>query len=521
MYHPSLKEFTKKAKEGYLIPVYKEISADLETPISVFSRIETGKYAFLLESVEKGKKISRYSLLGSDPSLIFKIKGKRIEIIRGDGKKSYETPNPLEALKKLVLSYKTVKDESLPGFSGGAVGYLGYGIVRLFKELPDENPGDLNLPDALFFFAHTFLLFDHLKHSIKIVSCAPIKGNPKRAYQEATQKIETLIKQLRKPARIKSKVPLGDLEAPRDERQSLPRGSRDPSGREAKSPSGISSPLGTRGKVKIKSNLRKDEFKRMVEKVKEYIKAKEVRQVIISQRLETGINVSPLNIYRALRTINPSPYMFYLKYRDLRLIGASPENLVKLEGRRVMTRPVASTRPRGEDAREDERMVQELFNSPKERSEHLMLSRLCKKELEAVCQRNSIKMERKMEIEKYSHVMHLVSTISGRLKKSKDVFDLIYACFPSATITGVPKKRAMEIIEEVESIKRGPYTGAIGTLSFSGDLDLGIIVRSIIIKGKRAYIPVGCGIVTASIPEKEYQETRYKAQAQIEAIEAA
>ena len=494
MYHPSLKEFIGKAKEGNLIPVYKEILADLETPISVFSKIETGKYAFLLESVEKGKKISRYSLLGSDPSLIFKIKGKRIEIIRGDGKKSYETPNPLEALKKLVLSYKTVKDESLPGFSGGAVGYLGYGIVRLFKELPDENPDDLNLPDALFFFAHTFLLFDHLKHSTKIVSCAPIKGNPKRAYQEATQKIETLIKQLRKPARIKSKVHPSNWQRQLD---------------------------GPKSKVKIKSNLRKDEFKRMVKKIKEYIKAKEVEQVIISQRLETKINIPPFNIYRALRAINPSPYMFYLKCGNLRLIGASPENLVKLEGRRVMTRPVASTRPRGEDAREDERMVQELFNSPKERSEHLMLSRLCKKELEAVCQRNSIKMERKMEIEKYSHVMHLVSTISGRLKKSKDVFDLIYACFPSATITGVPKKRAMEIIEEVESIKRGPYTGAIGTLSFSGDLDLGIIVRSMIIKGKRAYIPVGCGIVAASIPEKEYQETRYKAQAQIKAIETA
>ncbi|MCK4648953.1 anthranilate synthase component I family protein, partial [bacterium] len=274
-------------------------------------------------------------------------------------------------------------------------------------------------------------------------------------------------------------------------------------------------------RIKIKSNLTKEEFKRMVEKIREYIKVEEVEQVIISQRLETKINVSPFNIYRALRAINPSPYMFYLKCGNLRLIGASPENLVKLEGRRIMTRPVASTRPRGKDAREDERMAQELFNSPKERSEHLMLARLCKKELEAVCERGSIRMERKMEIEKYSHVMHLVSTISGRLKKSKDAFDLIYACFPSATITGVPKQRAMEIIEEVESIKRGPYTGAIGTLSFSGDLDLGIIVRSIIIKGKRAYIPVGCGIVAASIPEKEYQETRYKARAQIEAIGTA
>lgn len=493
MYHPSLEEFIEKTKEGNLIPVYKEVSADLETPISIFSRIETGKYAFLLESVEKGKEIGRYSLLGSDPSLIFKIKGKRIETIRENRKENYETPNPLETLKKLVLNYKTVKDESLPGFVGGAVGFLGYDIARLLEKLPDKNPDDLNLPDALFFFARTFLLFDHLKHSIKIVSCAQIEGNPKKAYQEAIEKIETLIAQLRKPTKLKSRIS-AKLTAGRQD-----QGSR----------------------IKIESNLTKEEFKRMVERIKGYIKAKEVRQVIVSQRLETRIDVPPFNIYRALRAINPSPYMFYLKCGDLRLIGASPENLVKLEGRMVITKPVASTRPRGKDTLEDEKMAQELSHSPKERAEHLMLARLCQKELEGVCERDSIKMEGKMEIERYSHVMHLVSTISGRLKEKKDAFDLIYTCFPSATITGVPKKRAMEIIEEIEPIKRGPYTGAIGTLSFSGDLDLGIIVRSIIIKGKRAYIPVGCGIVAASIPEKEYQETRYKAQAQIEAIEAA
>jgi anthranilate synthase component 1 len=496
MYHPSLKEFIKKAKEGHLIPVYREIPADLETPISIFSRLETGKYAFLLEGIEKGKEISRYCLLGSDPSLIFKTNGKRVEIIRGNRKENYETPNPLEALKKLVLSYKTVKDENLPGFVGGAVGYLGYDSACLLEELPNENPDDLNLPDALFFFAPTFLLFDHLKHSIKIVSCAQIREDPSKAYQEAIEKVATLIARLRKPTKLKSSISAKSVLDGADRQD---QGSR----------------------IKIKSNLTKNEFKKMVEEIKRYIKAKEVRQVIISQRLETKINVPPFNIYRALRAINPSPYMFYLKYGNLRLIGASPENLVKLEGRRVITRPVASTRPRGKDAQQDLAMAQELFNSPKERSEHLMLAHLCKKELEEVCERGSIKMVKKMEIERYSHVMHLVSTISGRLKKDKEAFDLIYTCFPSATITGLPKKRAMKIIEKVESIKRGPYTGAIGTLSFSGDLDLGIVVRSIIIKGKRAYIPVGCGIVAASLPEKEYQETRYKAQAQIRAIETA
>lgn len=485
MYYPSLEVFTKRAKAKNLIPVCREISADLETPISIFGKIDTGQYAFLLENIEKGQILGRYSLLGSDPSLIFKVKGRKVQIIRGTREESHEVSNPLQTLKKLMTDYSVARDENLPGFSGGAVGYLGYDLVRSFERLPDKNPDDLGLPDALFFFTDTFLLFDHLTHKVRVVANVEVEGNPEEAYRRAIEKIEALVKQVREPSKLLSEL--------RDRKR----------------------------KVKIRSNLAREEFEGMVQRVKEYIEAKEVSQVIVSQRLETKIDVSSFNIYRVLRAINPSPYTFYLKCGDLKLVGASPENLVKVEDRTVITRPVASTRPRGKNLQEDDQMARELFNSPKERSEHMMLSRLCKEELKEVCEMDSIKMEKAMEIERYSHVLHLVSTISGKLKEDKDSFDLLYACFPSATITGVPKRRAMEIIEEIESVKRGPYTGALGTLSFSGDLDMGIIVRTIIIKGDHAYIPVGCGIVAASIPEKEYQETMHKAQAQIRAIEAA
>jgi anthranilate synthase component 1 len=485
MYSPSAEDFIKRAREENLISVYREISADLETPISIFSKIDTGEYAFLLENAEKGQTIGRYSLLGSDPSLVFKVKGKRVQIIKRDSQESYEVPDPLETLKKLITDYRVVKDENLPEFTGGAVGYLGYDMVRSFERLPDKNPDDLDLPDALFFFADTFLLFDHLKHKIKVVACTQVCGEPEVAYKGAVEKIEVLVKQLREPSKIVSELEDG--------------------GR----------------KVEIKSNLTREEFERMVRMAKEYIEAGEARQTIVSQRLEAEIDVSPFNIYRALRGINPSPYMFYLKCGNMKLIGASPENLLKVKGRTVITRPVASTHPRGKDLQEDDQMALELCNSPKERSEHTMLSRLCMKELEEVCEKDSLKMDSEMEIEKYSHVMHFVSTISGRLREDKDSFDLLYICFPSATITGVPKRRAMEIIEEIEPVKRGPYTGSVGVLSFSGGLDLGIIVRTIIVKGNQAYIPVGCGIVADSIPEREYQETMHKAQAQIKAIEIA
>ncbi len=485
MYYPTLKEFIKKSKKGNLIPVYREILADFETPVSAFTKIDTGDYAYLLESAEKGEKMGRYSFLGSNPSLIFKSKGRRVEII-SDGKKEVrKVSDPLIALKKLMAQYKFVKVKELPRFIGGMVGYLSYDMVRFFEKLPDKNQDDLNLPDAIFLLTDTILIFDHLEHKIKVISNAHIKKNPEKAYQEAIGKIEGLISQLRKPSRMKSQV---------------------------KSP---------KSKVKIKSNFTKEEFKKSVKKAKEYIKAGDIIQVVPSQRLETKITVSPFDIYRALRTINPSPYMYYLKCEDLRLIGSSPEILVRLEEGVVEVRPIAGTRHRGKTLKEDKTLEKELLAHPKDKAEHMMLVDLGKRDVRKVSRPGSVRVNELMSIEKYSHVMHIVSDITGRLRKDKDSFDVLRSNFPAGTVVGSPRKRAMEIIEELEPVRRGPYAGAVGYFSFSGNLDTCIIIRTIVIKGNQAYIQAGAGIVADSVPEKEYQETINKARALIKAIEMA
>ncbi len=485
MYYPSLKEFIRKSKKGNLIPVYREVLADLETPVSAFSKIDTGDYAYLLESAERGEKLGRYSFLGSNPSLIFKSKGRRVEIV-SDGKKKVQlVSEPLITLKKLMAGYKFVKVKGLPRFVGGMVGYLSYDMVRFFEEIPDENPDDLNLPDAIFLLTDTLLIFDHLEHKIKVISNAYVKKSPKKAYQEAVRKIEDLISQLRKPSRIKSKV------------------------------------QSQKSKVKIKSNFTKEGFKKKVRKAKEYIKAGDIIQVVPSQRLETKINVDPFDIYRALRTINPSPYMYYLKCKDLRLIGSSPEILVRLEEGVVEVRPIAGTRHRGKTLKEDQALEKELLAHPKDRAEHMMLVDLGKRDVRKVSRPGSVRVNELMVIEKYSHVMHIVSDITGRLRKNKDSFDVLRSNFPAGTVVGSPRKKALEIIEELEPVRRGPYAGAVGYFSFSGNLDTCITIRTIIIKGNRAYIQAGAGIVADSIPEREYQETMNKAKALIRAIEVA
>lgn len=485
MYYPSLKEFIRKSKRGNLIPVYKEILADFETPVSAFTKIDTGDYAYLLESAERGEKLGRYSFLGSNPSLIFKSKGRRVEIISEGKKKIQEVFDPLITLKKLMADYKFVKVKGLPRFVGGMVGYLAYDMVRFFEEIPDENPDDLNLPDAIFLLADTLLIFDHLEHKIKVISNAYVKKSPKKAYQEAVRKIEDLISQLRKPVKEGLRV------------------------------------KGQGSRVKIKSNFTKEGFKKKVRRAKEYIKAGNIIQVVPSQRLETKITVDPFDIYRALRTINPSPYMYYLKCKDLRLIGSSPEILVRLEEGIVEVRPIAGTRHRGKTLKEDRALEKELLAHPKDRAEHMMLVDLGKRDVRKISRPGSVRVNELMSIEKYSHVMHIVSDITGRLRKNKDSFDVLRSNFPAGTVVGSPRKKAMEIIEELEPVKRGPYAGAVGYFSFSGNLDTCITIRTIIIKGKQAYIQVGAGIVADSVPEREYQETMNKAKALIRAIEMA
>ncbi|MBA7625437.1 Anthranilate synthase component 1 [subsurface metagenome] len=492
MYYPSLKEFIRKSKRGNLIPVYREILADLETPVSAFTKIDTGDYAYLLESAERGEKLGRYSFLGSNPSLIFKSKGRRVEKlgrysflgsnpslifkskgrrveIVSDGKKKVQlVSEPLIALKKLMARYKFVKVKGLPRFVGGMVGYLSYDMVRFFEELPDENPDDLNLPDAIFLLTDTILIFDHLEHKIKVISNAHVKKNPKKAYQEAIERIENLVNQLKKP------TPLH------------------------RSPFTVH-----RSPIIIKSNFTKEGFKKKVRKAKEYIRAGDIIQVVPSQRLETEITVDPFDIYRALRTINPSPYMYYLKCKDLRLIGSSPEILVRLEEGMVEVRPIAGTRHRGKTLKEDRTLEKELLAHPKDRAEHMMLVDLGKRDVRKVSRPGSVRVNELMSIEKYSHVMHIVSDITGRLRKNKDSFDVLRSNFPAGTVVGSPRKKAMEIIEELEPVKRGPYAGAVGYFSFSGNLDTCITIRTIIIKGNQAYIQAEQGISFRSFPLRD------------------
>ncbi len=505
MYYPDKQEFRKLAKKGNLIPVYKEISADIDTPVSCFLKIDDGKnYSFLLESVEGGEKIARYSFLGAGPSLIFKSRGNKIEIIEknkgvgarfiapvGNGfDKSNPYKDPLDAIKRLMSQYKFVPVKGLPRFCGGLVGYIGYDMVRFFEDIPDKNPDTLNLPDSIFMLTDTILIFDHVDHKIKVVSNAHVdkKRSADKVYDEAIKKIDKLI------SKLKTKYSIPDTQ------YSIPRP----------------------GKLVVNSNVTKSEFEQMVTKAKKYIRHGDIIQTVLSQRFEIDLaGIKPFDIYRRLRSINPSPYMYYLNFGGLKVAGSSPEIMVRCEDGVVEVRPIAGTRPRGKDAAEDARLEKELLRDPKERAEHIMLVDLGRNDVGRVCDYHTVKTDELMVIEKYSHVMHIVSNVVGRLKKGKDIYDVIRAVFPAGTVSGAPKVRAMEIIDELENTRRGPYAGCIGYFSFSGNLDTCITIRTLIIKGSKAYLQAGAGIVADSVPEKEFKETQNKARALIKSIEAA
>lgn len=493
MFYPSKEEFIKLSKKGNLIPVYKEILADMETPMSSFTKIDKGNYSYLLESVEGGEQVARYSFLGSNPSFIFKSKGRNIQIIKGKKKHEFITQkDPIYEIKKIMSRFRFVQIKGIPRFCGGLVGYIGYDMVRFFENLPDNTEDDLRLPDSIFMLTDTILIFDHIEHKIKVTTCVYIDKDSKlkadliKLYNQSIQKLEDIIETLKRP------IPLRKTHFKNKKKTQ-----------------------------KIKSDFTKNEFKKAVLGAKYYIKRGDIIQAVLSQRFSTKINSKPLDIYRALRSINPSPYMFYLKFKDVTLIGSSPEILVRCEDRIVETRPIAGTRPRGRNELEDEKLTADLLNDPKERAEHIMLVDLGRNDIGRVCEYSTVKVNRLMDIEKYSHVIHIVSDCTGRLKNGKDVFDVIRAAFPAGTVTGAPKIRAMEIIDEFEKHKRGPYAGAVGYFSFSGNLDTCITIRTIIIKGNRAYIQAGAGIVADSKPQKEYIETQNKAKALIKAIQIA
>ena len=491
MFYPSLEDFRQRAREGNLIPVYKEILADMETPVSAFRKIDSGNYAFLLESVEGREKWARYSFLGSNPSLVFKSKGRWAEIIGPGGTERLPVErDPLELIKGLLSRYRPVKVEGLPRFFGGMVGYISYDMVRFFEELPDCTKDDLGLPDSLFLLTDTLLVFDNVAHKIKVVSNAHIpEGSPsdsiEEAYGEAIRKIEAIISSLRRPlgARL--------------------------------------TPMGLPPQTGLRSNMEEKEFQESVEAAKEYIRAGDSIQIVLSHRLETPTSADPFDVYRSLRVINPSPYMYYLRMGNLQIVGSSPEVLVRVEDGLIDLRPIAGTRPRGLDESQDMVLAEELLADPKERAEHIMLVDLGRNDIGRVARIGSVHVSELMAIERYSHVMHLVSNVKGLLEEGRDAFDLLRACFPAGTVTGAPKIRAMEIIEELEPTKRGPYAGAVGYFSFSGNMDTCITIRTILLKDGHAMVQVGAGIVADSRPEREYHETMNKAQAMLNAIKMA
>ncbi len=489
MHYPGKEEFISLAKKGNLIPVYREILTDFETPLSAFTKIDKSNYSFLLESVEGGERLGRYSMLGSDPSLIFSSKGNRITLTEGKVSSSFITKtDPIEELKSILNRYRFVNVKGLPRFCGGLVGYLGYDMVRFIEDLPDKNPDDLKVPDSVFMLTDTLLIFDHVDHKIKVVSNVHVKDDASAAYEKGVKKIDNIVNYLKAPLTGKIQACISKKSPP---------------------------------KFILKSNFTKNGFENVVKKAKEYIKDGDIIQAVLSQRLNISMDCHPFQIYRALRSINPSPYMYYLKLNDFFLVGSSPEIMVRCEGGLVEVRPIAGTRPRGASEKEDEALIRGLLRDPKERAEHIMLVDLGRNDIGRVCEYKSVKVSELMTIEKYSHVMHIVSDVSGKLKKGKDIFDVMRATFPAGTVTGAPKVRAMEIIEELENVRRGPYAGSVGYFSFSGNLDTCITIRTILIKGKIAYIQAGAGIVADSKPGKEYQETLNKAKALLKAIETA
>ena len=486
MYFPDQATFQKLSLQGNLIPVYREIMADMDTPVTAFKKLDDGRFSFLLESIEGGEKWGRYSFLGSNPSRIIRSKGNTVEIIADGTTTSTTEQDPLDCIRTTLARYTPVEVEGLPRFFGGAVGYLGYDMIRHFENLPSAKPAILDTYDAYFLITDTIVIFDNVSQKIKVVSNAHLDGNKTadQAYQEAAANIESIIKRLRMP---------------------LPTGVTQPSG----------------NKVNLHSNVSRNEFEASVEKAKEYVRSGDIIQVVLSQRFSGDLSADPLDIYRVLRTLNPSPYMFFLRLNDTVIAGASPEVMVRKEGRHVELRPIAGTRPRGATEAADARLAEELLADPKERAEHVMLVDLGRNDLGRVCTTGTVTVSELMVVERYSHVMHIVSNVQGELENQRDAFDLVRATFPAGTLSGAPKVRAMQIIDELEPVRREVYGGAVGYFSFAGNMDLAITIRTLLIKNGKVHLQAGAGIVADSDPATEWQETVNKGMAVIKAIELA
>jgi len=495
---PSVAQLRDAAEHGNLVPVFREILADGDTPVSAYAKLAaTGTHPFLLESVVGGEKWAAYSFIGVGARALYVARDGRYTITRfdieGDGAPIVHegtAADPTAPLAALLGTFDPVPTPGLPRFFGGAVGFVSYDVVRAFERLPASKPDDLGLPDACFVITDTLVIFDNLRQTVKVVANALVDGpaDAERAHASACARIDAIVDRLAAPGPTLRAI--------------------DPHAAGAPAP--------------LESNSTPEQFKAAVLRAKEYILAGDVFQVVLSQRFEAPRGgADPFDVYRALRVVNPSPYMFHLSLPDVMVTGASPEVLVRLEDGRVTVRPIAGTRPRGATAEEDARLEAELRADPKERAEHVMLIDLGRNDVGRVAQRGTVSVDEQFVVERYSHVMHLVSHVSGALAPGLGPFDVLRACFPAGTLSGAPKIRAMEIIEELEPCRRGLYGGAVGYLSFTGNLDFAIAIRTLLSRGDQVYVQAGAGIVADSDPEAEYQETVNKARAVIRALQMA
>ncbi len=516
MLRPSEAEFHRLARAHTLVPVSKAISADVLTPVSAFLSVAAHEpHAFLLESIEGGEKIARYTFLGARPYMIVSARGGEVAVDRPGARRTKHEVNPpasarsshdgqprvLAVLRDLLREHRPAPVEGLPPFTGGAVGFFSYDLVRQLEKIPAKAKDDVGVPDAVFMFFDRLLAFDHVRHEIHIIAVADVRKDAKGAYQRALRDIAAIEKRLRTPVAPKPRKPVA-------------------------------------GEVKLHANMTRATFIKSVERAKDYITAGDIFQVVLSQRLDFDPGAAPFDIYRALRRVNPSPYMYFLRMGGMHVLGASPEMLVRVTGRHIEYRPIAGTLPRGRDDAEDRRLEHLLRNDPKERAEHVMLVDLGRNDVGRVSDYGTVKVRDLMYVERYSHVMHLVSAIEGRLRDGLDAFDALAACFPAGTLSGAPKVRAMEIIEELEPLRRGIYGGSVLYADFAGNLDSCITIRTMLTvpekkradavlhdartpRRVRAYVQAGAGIVADSDPESEHQESLNKARALVRAVEMA
>ncbi len=493
-YYPNFETFCSLAEQGNTIPVYRELLSDSLTPVAAYARLANpvgfapSAHSLLLESVVGGERIARFSFVAADPEVTFTARRDEITIARRNGPaETITSDDPLSELHKLLADFSAVHLPDLPRFTGGVVGYAGYDMVRYYEAIGEGPADDRALPDLCFGLYRTMVIFDHVSKTIKVVSNAHVASDPGAAYREATENIERTIRRLRDGgAQAVGEITLTGLP-----------------------------------QIPYESNFTRRGFEQAVERCKEYIRAGDIFQVVLSQRLSVPTEAEPFDIYRALRVVNPSPFMFILRTPDATLVGSSPEILCRVEDGVVTSRPLAGTRRRGATEAEDKALEAELLADPKERAEHVMLVDLARNDVGIVAEPRSIELSEVMTVERYSHVMHIVSNVTGKLAEDRTSFDALRATLPVGTVSGAPKIRAMEIIDELEPTRRGPYAGAVGYVDFGGNMDTCIALRTMVITGGRVHVQAGAGIVADSVPASEYQETISKARALLKAVEVA